>query len=1042
MVEFSRGDSRKPQLSATVSAPLSDLQRRRSSGSRPSAVVRPDEIPPGLRAPAETPAARHASSVPRAVQKLRATDAFFDEQSVTVETDDSRPLDLRWLLGAAAGLCALALVLPAGVGDADQPVWRAVSEALPVPWSAALTGTVWACLLALLGGAVLWATGQWSAEPKGERADHVAVVTLLLALVALLLRGASDPELMRPAMWPMRSGLLGLPIAAWSGLAAAGLVAMTQSGQHRLARMVAGTGAAVLFAAWWMPIGWIGQSRLPISAALSVWTSPPVAPGADMVTGPMMSAPGLVVLSALAAPALLALLAWPKAPGRWLLRGAAVAILLLGSITPLVAGEGAFDAALGAVLMSLGLGCLVVAVISGVLARMDHVVDDDFAVVAERAAVTAILACFVILKINGMRYSATDEGIYFYAAKAWAEGTWPYHDFFFSHPPLHIGVPAALFALVGFSFTLAKGLSALAAAVTGIAVWRIARRYYDPMIGVAAMALFLLAAAVLKASTNLTGVNLTTMWMMLAAWALLSRKDFAAGLLFGAAVCTGIYAAGVFLALFVLLLFAPRLVGGRARSLPARIMSLPLVQLSLGFITVFGTVALLGHLLAGDAYYEGVYHYHFLKRAKTPGFVPLSEGLHAIPNNVSAMLGSRDFSVSLYYHAAHYWLALLAPAGVAIGIAMRRFDRTRRGESAPDRGPRRTPSGFAAPDVLDAASWDLLWHPRRWWLHMRSGGLTMIMTFVAVTLLVEFAQFKERYDFYYTLLLPVIALLAAGWLHALARMGRTALGCGWAWRPDEDGVSSTGAFTPAVGWIRGVAAGALVLSLLWVPVNMWANQRVFPSEFTARKGTRGAGERLEFDWLKAPGPEAVSSLTRHFFWKTHRLRGNIESATHHYLWSKKRWYSTAEEIAAYIRDNSERSDTITGSSTHAPTVALLADRRMAADHVDTNAKTFKTGVVSEADFWNKVCQDKVKFIVAGPRSWFSPRYIARKPTIRKHFRLVREFHDPHLKHWRSVRLQLWQRIQPYGRPTTCAWVPPGADATPPAVDAGATRSRR
>ena len=145
------------------------------------------------------------------------------------------------------------------------------------------------------------------------------------------------------------------------------------------------------------------------------------------------------------------------------------------------------------------------------------------------------------------------------------------------------------------------------------------------------------------------------------------------------------------------------------------------------------------------------------------------------------------------------------------------------------------------------------------------------------------------------------------------------------------------------------------------------------------------------------------------FWQPWRLRGNIESGIHHYLWSKKRWFSTAEEIAAVIASRSKGSETITGASTYAPLVALIANRRMAGDHVDTNSKTFKTGFVAESEFWQRACKDNLRFVIAAPQSWFTPASVQRKATIQRHFRLLQEFRDPHLKHWREELIQLWER---------------------------------
>lgn len=983
---FASGDFRKPQLSKNVGDPLTNSARRRSRG---------------IATPATRPSAIQADVASTVVGGSEAAEAARDaaRASLVAEAKDRATrigLDGR-VVGAVGGVMAvLSLLLPAAP-DAP-PLWRALIDggfaAWPLGATLAAAATVLSAglLLVALAGGSLRASNDADAAPEGG-----GVFAAVVALVALLLREASIPGSLAAATAPMRGDLLGLPSALWAGAAAAALLTLGRNASERPARVVGALAGLALTIAYWQPIVWLGKTWLPIVAALA--GSAAVEPNTPMIEGPMMASPLGVVLLACVGPATLALLALPRSPARGAADGTAAILLLTPALAAaLGAGTGGM-AAIGAGAATLSAACLAAAAALSLLIRLQERFDGDTSTMLEGVAIVLIFGLYILLKVNGGRYSATDEGIYYYAAWAWSEGIWPYHDFFFSHPPLHIMPLTLVFGATGFSFFVAKAMSALATGLTGLLVWRIGRRHIGPVGGVLAICFFLFGAEVLKASTNLTGVNLTTMWLALALWGAMGRRYFLAGVAAGLATGTGIYAAGGAATLAVLLAFAPGEGDARGRGLLARMLSQPAVIFGIGVALIFGSIHIIGTLVGGEDFTRGVYEYHMQKRAKTPGYVELSEGPMALFANLLAMLQGRDFQVSFYYHGAHWWLAALSPLAVVVQIALRRF-----GGDAEARARVRGPASLADPD-----RWALLWNPRRWWLHLGEGGATLILFLFTFAMVGELAQFRERYDFYFVLVMPGLALLSAATLAGLLAMAKASAGAGC--QPIERTAARDlqGAVLPAPNWVRPALVAGMVVAAAWVPLDGHANRAAFPSEITARAGSKGAGELLRFEWLDAPGPKLLSDFTRFALWKPWRIRGNLESGVHHFLWSKKRWFSTAEEIALAIRERGEPRDTVTGASTFAPLVALLAERRMAGDHVDTNSKTFKTGVVSVEDFWERVCADRLRFIVAAPHSYFTPASIQRMPTVQRYFKLAREFRDPTLKHWRDEVIQLWER---------------------------------
>ncbi|MFH1531894.1 MAG: glycosyltransferase family 39 protein, partial [Pseudomonadota bacterium] len=221
----------------------------------------------------------------------------------------------------------------------------------------------------------------------------------------------------------------------------------------------------------------------------------------------------------------------------------------------------------------------------------------------ERRVLTAllpvgVLVAYVAVKLEAAGLSAGDENIYFYDVLLFTRGLLPYRDFFFAHPPLHVVLPGLLCMVTGFSLPLLKLLPLVASCVTGLAAWDTVRRSFGAVGAAAALVGWLFALEQLQASSNLTGVNLTVLFMALSLWCVVRHRPLAGGLLAGAAVSTGIYAAPLLAAVPLVLAYRdPR---GLLRFLAG--------SLGLALVTNLGFRA-----LAGAGYWEQVYLFHTLK---------------------------------------------------------------------------------------------------------------------------------------------------------------------------------------------------------------------------------------------------------------------------------------------------------------------------------------------------------------------------------------------------------------------------------------------
>jgi hypothetical protein len=179
--------------------------------------------------------------------------------------------------------------------------------------------------------------------------------------------------------------------------------------------------------------------------------------------------------------------------------------------------------------------------------------------------------------------------------------------------------------------------------------------------------------------------------------------------------------------------------------------------------------------------------------------------------------------------------------------------------------------------------------------------------------------------------------------------------------------------------------------------------RAFPDE------AREAGAAVRYAWPDPEVPAPLARASRAVAWSGSRERGRAEPPWRHAVWSKAAAFSSAPAIAAHVRARTTADETITGASTAAPLVALLAGRRMAAGEVDTNAKRFAAGSLDEEDFLERALADRAAFVIASPRSFFTQRRLETDPRWSGVFVLDRVFLDEGLGRGEPVTVAVYRR---------------------------------
>jgi hypothetical protein len=152
-----------------------------------------------------------------------------------------------------------------------------------------------------------------------------------------------------------------------------------------------------------------------------------------------------------------------------------------------------------------------------------------------------------VIELYGLAPHPNDDGIYFYGAWRALHGAIPYRDFFFAHPPIHLLLTAALFALTGAQYAVGKGLILGFAAIQGLLAHAVVRRLLRhttsaglvEAAGVAACALLLFTESFLIAATDDTGLVQSSTLLAASIASVVHGRHRLAGVLGGlAAMCS------------------------------------------------------------------------------------------------------------------------------------------------------------------------------------------------------------------------------------------------------------------------------------------------------------------------------------------------------------------------------------------------------------------------------------------------------------------------------------------------------------------------
>ena len=268
-------------------------------------------------------------------------------------------------------------------------------------------------------------------------------------------------------------------------------------------------------------------------------------------------------------------------------------------------------------------------------------------------------------------------------------------------------------------------------------------------------------------------------------------------------------------------------------------------------------------------------------------------------------------------------------------------------------------------------------------------GITILASSCFLGLLIGFASFQELHSHYFALLSPFLALLGASAMQSLAL---------WLRMPLSSRTSS-------------IAITVLFFLALTPVARQGFARAAWETEQTEIGGT------VPYRWI-AEGDDWMTRIVHDRLWRTERRKGISNSTIEHYLWSKRRAFSTAEKVAKRIQSHVSPNETIMGASSIAPLVALLSDRKLAGHEADTNSKRISSGLSSARDWAELACRENVRLVVGSSRSYFAHRKMTRHPYWSQAFRVREVIQDEALSNRGSRKIILYERTS---RKALCSW---------------------
>ena len=224
----------------------------------------------------------------------------------------------------------------------------------------------------------------------------------------------------------------------------------------------------------------------------------------------------------------------------------------------------------------------------------------------------AIALAFFIIQAKGLTNIVPgDENVYYYMAKSMTKGQFPYKDFFYAHPPLHVLILLLIIKIFGVSFIALKSATLFALLISSFFLYKTSLELFKnhlhdenaQIISTLSLILFLFSFEVMFKATFSMGINFSLMFLMIGFYLIFTKKYFAGGIFAGFAGLTRFYTLPPIFAVFVFFMIKKF----QEKNLK------DFLYMATGFLITFGLMISVLAMLFGHNFIDSVFKYHLLK---------------------------------------------------------------------------------------------------------------------------------------------------------------------------------------------------------------------------------------------------------------------------------------------------------------------------------------------------------------------------------------------------------------------------------------------
>ncbi len=149
------------------------------------------------------------------------------------------------------------------------------------------------------------------------------------------------------------------------------------------------------------------------------------------------------------------------------------------------------------------------------------------------------------------------------------------------------------------------------------------------------------------------------------------------------------------------------------------------------------------------------------------------------------------------------------------------------------------------------------------------------------------------------------------------------------------------------------------------------------------------GRSKTYIWQPSLLPDAVDELIRSTLWQDVRVIGEEYTRFNFYLWHESRVLNIVDDVVATIQKETSPQSEIFGDSGTAPLFALLTERRIAANEVDTNLQRYRSGNADPVELVKNIDQRKTETIIL--RHMFGVAGVREvRLLVKKKYRLLKQ----------------------------------------------------